>query len=339
MVNDQRELIYVGKAKCLRARLLRYFRPKSRDPKAGRILAHARTLAWEVAPSEFAALLRELELIRSWRPRFNVHGQPGRWRSTYVCLGRQPAPYVYLAHRPTSSALACFGPISASWHAREAVRHINNVYQLRDCPHAQELTFADQQELFPIVRTAGCLRYEIHTCLGPCLGVCTQRDYAAQVRAAERFLTGEDVSILETLKREMAASSAELAFERAAAVRDVLHHLSWLHERLDRLRQARHEQSFIYPVRGTAGINLWYLIRNGRVAAALPQPQDGASRRAAIALLGRVYGADPAPRRPPVATELDDIFLVASWFRRYPKEKGRTIEVEQALALCQGSIK
>src|ERR1700731_1903084 len=88
MVDATGELIYVGKAKCLRSRLLSYFRPNSRDPKAGRILGQTRTLVWEPAPNEFAALLRELELIRRWRPRCNVQGQPTRYRRTYVCVGR-----------------------------------------------------------------------------------------------------------------------------------------------------------------------------------------------------------------------------------------------------------
>src|SRR6266403_3438581 len=64
MLNGNEQLLYVGKAKCLRTRLLGYFRTKSRDPKAGRILRQAASIVWEEAPSEFAALLRELELIR-----------------------------------------------------------------------------------------------------------------------------------------------------------------------------------------------------------------------------------------------------------------------------------
>src|SRR5262249_1285338 len=66
MVSRKGELVYVGKAKCLRARLLSYFRTKSRDAKAGHILGQAKFIVWEYAPSEFAALLRELELIRRW---------------------------------------------------------------------------------------------------------------------------------------------------------------------------------------------------------------------------------------------------------------------------------
>ena len=100
MVDGRGELIYVGKAKCLRTRLLSYFRAASRGDKAGRIIDHTRALVWEYAPSEFAALLRELELIRRWKPGYNVQGLPGRRRSCYVCLGRKPAPYLFVARTP-----------------------------------------------------------------------------------------------------------------------------------------------------------------------------------------------------------------------------------------------
>src|SRR5437879_13388793 len=75
MVDATGELVYVGKAKCLRSRLLSYFRPRSRDPKAGRIVTDARLIAWEQTASEFASLLRELELIRRFQPHPNVQGQ------------------------------------------------------------------------------------------------------------------------------------------------------------------------------------------------------------------------------------------------------------------------
>src|SRR5262245_26243741 len=95
MLQEHGDLIYVGKAKNLRGRLLSYFRPKSRDPRAGRIIRQARTIVWEAWTTELQALLRELELIRRWRPRWNVMGQPSRRRRTYLCLGRQPAAYAY----------------------------------------------------------------------------------------------------------------------------------------------------------------------------------------------------------------------------------------------------
>jgi excinuclease ABC subunit C len=332
MVDAAGELVYVGKAKCLRARLLSYFRPRSRDPKAGRIVGDARVVAWERAPSEFAALLRELELIRRWQPRHNVQGQPRR-RRVYVCLGRRPAPYAFLAPRPPATAFAVFGPVPGARKAGEAVRRLNDWFGLRDCPQSQEMVFADQQELFPVVRAPGCLRHEIGTCLGPCAAACARADYADHVRAARAFLEGRDPTPLESLERDMTAASAALAFERAAVLRDKLEALRWLSDHLERLRQAA-TPSFVYPVAGADGSCLWYFIHQGRVRAALPAPRDDAGRRAAAALLEAVYErADVAG--PPGLDEIDSVLLVAGWFRRHAAERRRTLQPGEALGQGQ----
>jgi excinuclease ABC subunit C len=325
MVNVRGELVYVGKAKCLRARLLSYFRARSRDPKAGRILAHTRTIVWECASSEFAALLRELELIRRWRPRFNVQGQPGRHRPTYVCLGRRPAPHVFLARHPPAGVLATFGPVPSGWRAREAVRRLNDRFGLRDCPQAQELLFAEQVELFPVVRTAGCLRYELGTCLGPCLGACSSQAYRTQVDAAADFLGGADQTILQTLEQEMTVAAVALEFERAAALRDRLDVLRWLHERLERLRQARVGQAFLYPVLGGDGRSRWYLIHGGRVVAAVAAPATVRERKTILRVIRKVFPREPFEAGPVPADQVDGVFLVAAWFHRHPEERARLV--------------
>jgi excinuclease ABC subunit C len=332
MLNPKRELVYVGKANCLRSRLLSYFRPKSRDPKAGRILQHTRSIVWEHTPSEFAALLRELELIRRWQPRFNVQGQPSRRRPTYVCLGRRPAPYIFLARRPPAGALASFGPVPASRHAREAVRRLNDWYRLRDCSQAQEMVFAEQGELFPILRSAGCLRYELDACLGPCLAACTRQAYRERVQGAEGFLVGTDRTILEQLEQEMNAASAALAYERAAVLRDKLEAVRWLSDRLDRLQRARERQSFVYPVKGVDGSELWYLIHGGRVLAALPAPRDPQEQDAVGGVIRKMYQQKLSATGPVPADQIDGVFLVAAWFQRHPDERARQLEPAELLA-------
>ncbi|HEV3120108.1 MAG TPA: UvrB/UvrC motif-containing protein [Gemmataceae bacterium] len=334
MLSDRDELIYVGKAKCLRSRLLSYFRRHSRDPKAGRILRHTRAIVWEPASSEFAALLRELELIRRWRPRFNVQGQPGRRRPAYVCVGRKPAPYIFLSRFPAKDT-ACFGPVSASWRAREAVRRLNDVFQLRDCPQAQTLLFAEQAELFPVTRTPGCLRYEIHTCLGPCVGACARRDYMSQVRAAQAFLRGDDMALLETMEREMTAASEALAFERAGGLRDKLEAIRWLHERLERLRTARDKQSFVYQVQGDDGGEMWYVIHGGRVVAVFPRPQSRAERRTLAQAIRKTFNK-PLENDPVTSEQFDGVLLVAAWFRRHPDEKKRMLSPQAAMRALKG---
>ena len=101
MLDDKGRVVYIGKAKNLRCRLLSYFRENSRDPKAGKIVERARMLAWEQTGDEFAALLRELELIQRLRPRYNVLGLPGYSQHHYICVGRSPAPFAFVTKNPT----------------------------------------------------------------------------------------------------------------------------------------------------------------------------------------------------------------------------------------------
>jgi excinuclease ABC subunit C len=325
MVSPQGELVYVGKAKCLRSRLLGYFRTKSRDPKAGRLVQHSKAIVWEYAPSEIAALLRELELIQRWRPRFNVQGQPGRRRPIYVCLGRHPAPYAFLTRQPPAGALAVFGPIPAGQRALEAVRVLNDCFRLRDCPQSQEMVFSDQTELFPIERRAGCLRYEIGTCIGPCLGACSRAEYRERVDAAKAFLAGTQIGLLEELRHTMLEASAALAFERAAAVRDKWQRLRWLHERLDQVQLARQRPLLLYPVEGDGGDHRWYLIQGGRVVAAIPMPKTAKAKEAAARQIASLLAPERSASEVVPASEMDGILLLASWFRRHPREKDRVI--------------
>jgi excinuclease ABC subunit C len=331
MIDGKGELIYVGKAKNLRARLLSYFRPKSRDAKAGRILKRTRRLVWERAPSEFAALLRELELIQRWQPRFNVQGQPSYRHRVYVCVGRRPAATIFLAKQPPRTALVGFGPVPAGFKVREAVRRLNDWFRLRDCPQSQTMTFADQRQLFALPLTPGCIRHEIGNCLGPCAAACSRDAYTAQVQEVLAFLRGENESLLALLEREMNAASANLAFERAAALRDKLDSLTWLSEQLRRVREAaRH--SFIYPVRGDDGVEWWYLIDGGHVRAVLPPPSaDEVSRREALARIRAVYERRPTASAPPHRQEIDGVLLVAAWFRRRKEERRTTLEPVVAL--------
>src|SRR5262249_33260703 len=203
--------------------LLGYLRKRGRDQKAKRIQQYTRTILWETAPDEFGALLRELELIHRWLPRFNVMGKP-RGHRTYICLGRSPAG-ILLSRRPSRHVLARYGPVPRGRFARDAVRRLNDHFQLRDCPASQPMRFLDEPELFPAPRAAGCLRHEIRTCRAPCIAACSSRDYAAQVAAAKSFLDGHSTEPIDKLRALMEEASVRLEFERAVFYRDQLLHL------------------------------------------------------------------------------------------------------------------
>lgn len=334
MLDETGELIYVGKAKLLRQRLLSYFRPRSRPAKAGRVLRHTRTIVWETCAHEFAALVREQELIRRWRPRWNVQGQPLRCRLAFLCVGRGPGPYAYLTRQPAQDAVAVFGPISGSEHALRAVQRLNDHFQLRDCPSPQEITFPEQGGLFPLVRPPGCLRAELGTCLAPCTGACERTDYAAQVKAAVAFLAGDTKRTLGNLQQAMVAAGDRQQFERAASLRDAWTDLTWLAEQLARLRHAQEAMSFVYPLPGWDGSVHWFLIHGARVVECVSAPTVPEEACRVAGSLSSVYGGKKLGSLLTPYEHHDGRLIVMQWFRQRPRERQKIMSVEQAHAHC-----
>ncbi|MDY3560989.1 GIY-YIG nuclease family protein [Gemmata sp. JC673] len=332
MLDTRGRLIYVGKAKNLRARLLCYFRENSRDPKAGKIIEQTKRLVWEQCGDELAALLRELELIQRLRPRYNVLGVPGFQRHHYICVGKSPAAHVYVTTAPSGNEQGVYGPFVKRHRSEDAARRLNDWFRLRDCPQTVPLTFAEQGALFDPARSAKCLRFELGTCAGPCVGACTRKDYAAGARAAKAFLDGRDRSVLRTIREQMTVAADEFQFEKAASLRDKLHALEWLDNRLSLLNTARNRNSFVYPLEGTDGQTRWYLIHRGEVQA-VSFPPDAESAPRVAGLLGTTFADRPAPA---VLSDVavDSVLLVASWFRRSESERSKLLTRVNAEAAC-----
>ena len=333
MLDAAGQLIYVGKSKQLRTRLLSYFSPKNAREKPGKILRDTTTLIWEPQPSEFAALLRELYLIRTWRPRWNVKDQPKSRRACYLCIGRPPARLVFVTASPPKDAVT-FGPFQGRRRLQAAADVLNQHFRLRDCSSQVPFWFSDQQDLFPEPRRPGCLRLELGTCLGPCAGGCTSTAYAAAVRQAQAFLEGHDDAPLTELRNRMTAAAAAQRFEMAARLRDRLEVAESLAARLARLRTVRETFNFIYPVTGIDGRTLWYVIAAGCVAAAV-RPPTNARRSAIAAELLRSWQRNGRLEGYPITEQHPTIGLLSHWFRTRSGEIDRVLSIEDALALCR----
>lgn len=314
MLDALGRIIYVGKAKSLRSRLLSYFRENSRDSKATRILKRTRFLVWEHACDEFAALLRELELIQRHRPRFNVVGQPGRRRYVYLAVGRSPAT-ITLTREPKAQDGSVFGPFIGRARLADVVRRLLDRFRLRDCPSTVKMAYANDPALFENEPPSPqCLRYELALCHGPCAGLCTKRKYADSVRAVRAFLNGTDRTLLDDVKAEMESASTLLQFERAANARDKLADFTWLDERLAQLQKAREQETMLYPLAGHDGRTTWYVIDRGQVRSAW----IGESDQPPAELL------EPATVALAVSDRtVDSVLLVAAWFRKYTTERAR----------------
>jgi excinuclease ABC subunit C len=326
MISPDGEIVYVGKAKKLRTRLLGYFRAEYPADKGARIIRDAGEVRWDYQPSEFAALLEEMRLIKLWRPRHNVRMKRDALHFAFVRVMPGAAPKFQVVRGAGSDTQGTYyGPFRGATQLEEALRELNDALGLRDCRIDMRMYFADQTEL-PVVtpRTPGCIRYEIGKCLGPCIGATTHQQYHARLRLARDFLEGADDAPLESLRAAMQESSDRLEFERAASLRDKILRLESLRDQFARLRFAVESLSFVYTVPGFNNDDRAYVIRRGRVRDELPVPRTAAERAALAARAAEVFAPRERKGAPVPAHEVDELMLLSGWFRKFPHELART---------------
>jgi excinuclease ABC subunit C len=323
MTDAMGRVIYVGKAKRLRTRLLTYFRAAYPEDKAARILYAAGDIAWDYVPSEFAAYLGELRQIRKFRPHFNYRGNVTR-RSVLIKVSNDPAPRVYAGASVARDDARCYGPFRSMARTLEAVRTLNDLLGLRDCTAVMPAVFAGQQDLFDQPLQAGCMRHEFGFCAGPCAGFVTQVDYRRRVETAMAFLEGRTIQPIDRVVSAMQTAAAEARFEIAARWRERFEQLEWLLAATSRARSARDLLTFVYRDPGDFGDDRVYLIRQGVVRASFPFPSTPIEREAFQAVVAAEAAAPSTPVGPLPLESIDEILLLMSWFRAHPEALRRT---------------
>ena len=320
------EIVYVGKSKQLRTRLLSYFRCEFPADKGARIVREADRIEWDYAPSEFAALLEELRLIKRYRPRLNVAMKRDARHFAFIKLTKGSAPKLLVVRGAgADDAQIYYGPFHGAQRVGEAVRELNDALGLRDCRLDQPMHFADQPELFQLYpRTPGCIRHEIRKCLGPCVGGCTTRQYHERVQLVRGFLDGADDGPLRSLREEMVEASERLEFERAGSLRDKLKRLEDLRMQFIKFRFAIETLSFVYTVPGYNGDDRVYLIRRGRVRGEHELPRSEGERARLMEMVENVFNPSERDSAQLPSHEVDELLLLSSWFRRFPKELDRS---------------
>jgi excinuclease ABC subunit C len=326
MIAEDGEIVYVGKSKRVRSRLLSYFRCAFPEEKGARILREAVKIEWEYMPSEFAALLTELRLIKKFRPRFNVAMKRDGRNYCFIKLTRGPAPKFVVVRGPgTDDSSVYYGPFMVATGVGEAVRELNDVLGLRDCAVDQKMHFADQPELFDIMpRTPGCIGFVVLMGLGRGVGGCRYKKYTQRLGLARAFLEGTSDGPVEQLRTEMEQASERMEYERAAVLRDKFKRLDALKGQFGRLRFAVETLSFAYTVPGHDGDDRVYLIRRGRVRAETTVPRTPADALALMTMIDGVFSPVERDTTQIPTHEIDELLLLSSWFRRFPSELERT---------------
>jgi excinuclease ABC subunit C len=324
MLGPNDEVIYVGKSISLRNRLLSYFRADCGE-KATDIISYTRRISWDYVPSEFAALLLEMKLIQRWRPLFNVQHKSDK-NFCFIKLTREEAPRLLVTVQVLSDGACYYGPFRGRGMVRDVLREVSDVLELRDCAPTVKMRFADQMDLFTPDDTPRCIRADVHKCLAPCAGRCTRTEYAGRVAEARRFLEGDVRKPLNVLNQRMQAAADRLQFEYAAQLRDRASRLEEARYELIAARSSIEALTFLYKVPGHSGDDRVYAIRRGSIRAEWPAPSTDAEWEAlqqqARPLLTRRERVTTAVS----AEQVNEVLLVARWFRLKPAEHANTIK-------------
>jgi len=209
MLNDRQEVLYVGKARNLKARVSNYARPSGHSARIARMIAETAYMMFLTTRTETEALLLEQNLIKQLKPRYNVLLRDDKSFPYILIAQDHPFPEIRKHRGARNVKGAYFGPFASAAAVNRTLNHLERVFQLRNC---SDSVFAG--------RTRPCLQYQIKRCSGPCVGKISEEDYARTVADAERFLQGKSTAIQQELAGEMQAASDALEFERAAALRD-----------------------------------------------------------------------------------------------------------------------
>jgi excinuclease ABC subunit C len=216
MKDDQGHVLYVGKAKNLRARLKQYY-ADSGDQREMVPYLTAQVCAIDtiIALTEKDALILENNLIKLHQPKYNVLLKDDK---TFVSLvvTRHKWPMIRVVRykgKPKNDGIY-FGPYTNALAARQTFDLISRLFPLRQCSDAELAT-----------RQRPCLLYDIKRCIAPCVNKCTEQEYANHVESAIRLLRGQDKDVLKELKRRMEAASDSLEFEKANTFLQMIHQI------------------------------------------------------------------------------------------------------------------
>ena len=209
MLGEGGDVLYVGKAKNLKKRVASYFRNTGLAPKTRALVGRIAGVQVTVTDTEIEALILEQNLIKQYRPPYNVLLRDDK-SYPYVFLSTgEPFPRLGFYRGTKSRKGKYFGPYPGVTAVRESLTFLQKTFRVRQC-----------EDSFFRNRSRPCLQYQIKRCTGPCVGLISEEDYQRDVHHTELFLEGKNDEIIRELEKAMDLASTALAFEQAAGLRD-----------------------------------------------------------------------------------------------------------------------
>lgn len=242
-------VLYIGKAKCLRARVGSYFlKAAVEDQRTARLVREVYDVDYMDAESEVDALLMEARLIKDIQPKYNRELRDDKSFPYLQITTDEDFPRVEITREPRTRGVKLYGPFTTIGSLRGALQVLQRVFQFRTC--SLEIDEADDRWRW----FRPCLLASIHQCTAPCNQRISRADYRRDIGRLKKFLVGKRKALLKEMRAEMEQAAAALRFEQAARLRDEMEMLESLNQRGELEKHAQPEVFYMDPKKGVADL-------------------------------------------------------------------------------------
>ncbi len=334
MIDDKDRVLYVGKAKNLKKRVVAYTRLMQLPIRIARMVAQTVRMEIITTHTEAEALLLESNLIKKLKPRYNILLRDDKSFPYILITEDHDYPRIVKHRGARAKDGSCFGPFASAWAVNNTINHLQRAFLLRSCTDA---VFAN--------RSRPCLLYQIKRCSAPCVDRVAKAEYDALVDICRDFLTGRSQKILKQLESDMLAASERMDFEQAAMYRDRIRALSQIRSHQDINLEGVEEADVIalHHEGGQSCVQVFFFRSGSNYGnrSYFPRHEQGAEIPEILsAFVGQFYADKPAPKQVLLSHEIEGQELVETALSinnnrkitlQVPKRGGRRKLVEHAM--------
>ena len=318
MLDAQARVLYVGKARNLKARVSNYARPTGHSSRIARMISETAQMMFLTTKIETEALLLEQNLIKQLKPRYNVLLRDDKSFPNILVTTDHEFPQIKKHRGAKKEKGAYYGPFASAGAVNKSLNQLQRVFQLRSCSDVMFET-----------RTRPCLQYQIKRCSGPCVGRISARDYRASVKDAQRFLSGKLTEIQESLASQMAQASEAMEFERAAALRDRIRAMTQVqtNQGINPRTVSEADVIALHIEGGQACVQVFFIRANQNWGNRDFYPRISADHSHAEVLeafVGQFYSSKEAPRQLILSHDIENADLVSA---ALSEATGRKVEL------------
>ncbi|MCA0929830.1 excinuclease ABC subunit UvrC [Ruegeria profundi] len=317
MLDADSRVLYVGKARNLKARVSNYARP-GHSGRIERMIASTASMMFLTTRTETEALLLEQNLIKQLKPKYNVLLRDDKSFPNILVAKDHAYPQIKKHRGAKKEKGAYFGPFASAGAVNRTLNQLQKAFLLRNC----------SDSMFDS-RTRPCLLYQIKRCSGPCVDLISQEDYRESVKDAERFLSGRSTKVQEDLAEQMMAASEAMEFERAAGLRDRIRALTQVQtsQGINPRGVAEADVIGLYMDSGQACVQVFFIRANQNWGNKDFYPRVGADVSAAEvmeAFIGQFYDNKEPPRQLILSDAIENADLMQE---ALSEKAGRKVEI------------